>query len=59
MYGGGRRASDGSYGKEKKKAEGNDVHDVTRIPEGVVERTELGAVDGVRDLGDQHGRSVG
>ena len=42
-----------------KKAEGNDVHDVTGIPEGVVEGRELRAVDGVRDLRNQHGRGVG
>ena len=35
-----------------------DVHDVTGIPQGVVEGAELRAVDGVGNLRDQHGRGV-
>lgn len=37
----------------------DDVHDVTGVPESVVERTELRAVDGVRNLRNQHRSGVG
>ena len=33
-------------------------HDVTGVPEGVVEGCELRTVSGVGDLRDQHGRGV-
>ena len=43
---------------ETDKAAERHVHDVTGVPEGVVERTELWAVDGIRHLRDQHGSGV-
>lgn len=44
---------------EDSAADRRDSHDVTGVPEGVVERSKLGTVGGVRDLRDQHGRGVG
>lgn len=45
----------GRHGRRKERG----LHNVTGVPEGVVQSRQLGTVCRVGELGDQHGRGVG